>query len=121
MNTNTIVIVIAVVLIGFGLLRRRMFGNTGVVSRSRLEELLGEGVKVVDVRTPEEFAGGHHSRAVNIPLDEIVDRAGELGEPDQPVVLYCASGNRSAQAIARLARSGYRNLINGGGLHHMPD
>jgi phage shock protein E len=74
----------------------------------------------VDVRTPEEFAAGHVQGAMNIPLDEIVDRAQELGDGSAPVILYCNSGNRSGQAIARLHRTGVTNLTNGGGLHHMP-
>ncbi|MFW5693984.1 MAG: rhodanese-like domain-containing protein [Alkalispirochaeta sp.] len=120
MDNNTIIIVIAVVLIGFGLLRMRLFGAAGIASTARLQQLIDEGALVVDVRTPAEFAAGHVEGAINIPLDEIVDRTHELGEDGNPVILYCNTGNRSGQALVRLHRSGRTNLTNGGGLHHMP-
>lgn len=120
MNNDTIIIVIAVVLIGFGILRMKLFGSAGVASTERLKQLIDDGALVVDVRTPGEFAAGHVEGAVNIPLDEIVDRTEELGDGTTPVILYCNSGNRSGQAIVRLHRKGLTNLTNGGGHHHMP-
>ncbi|HKK49657.1 MAG TPA: rhodanese-like domain-containing protein [Alkalispirochaeta sp.] len=120
MDNNTIIIVIAVVLIGFGVLRMKLFGSAGIASTERLQQLMEDGALVVDVRTPEEFRAGHVEGAVNIPLDEIVNRSQELGDGEQPVILYCNSGNRSGQAIVRLHRHGLGNLTNGGGQHHMP-
>ncbi|MEX2443300.1 MAG: rhodanese-like domain-containing protein [Alkalispirochaeta sp.] len=120
MNNDTIIIVIAVVLIGFGLLRMRLFGSAGVASTARLKQLIDDGALVVDVRTPEEFSAGHVEGAANIPLDEIVDRSQELGDGNQAVILYCNTGNRSGQALVRLHRKGLTNLTNGGGRHHMP-
>lgn len=117
---DLVIVFIAVVLIGFGLLRRFLFGSPSVVSAARVQAALDEGAMVVDVRTPEEFAAGHYPGARNIPLDEIVARRDEVGKPSEVVVLYCASGNRSGQAVALLRRYGFVNLINGGGLHHMP-
>ena len=48
---------------------------------------------VVDVRTPGEFAGGNVAGSINIPLQEIVDRAGELDNMVKPIIFCCASGN----------------------------
>lgn len=71
---------------------------------------------LVDVRTPEEFAGGHIPGAVNIPLQELETRLAEI-PTDSPVVLYCRSGNRSAQAAAILREAGYRRIYDLGGIN----
>ena len=72
---------------------------------------------VVDVRTAEEFAGGHFPGAINIPHEDIVQgiRARNV-DKDQTVLLYCRSGNRSGQAEIRLQSSGFAGAKNVGGL-----
>ncbi|MDA0242459.1 MAG: rhodanese-like domain-containing protein [Chloroflexi bacterium] len=70
---------------------------------------------LIDVRTPEEFASGHIAGAINIPVDEVSQRLAEF-PTDQPVVLYCRSGNRSAQAASILTSAGYNNLYDLGGI-----
>jgi phage shock protein E len=77
------------------------------------------GAKIVDVRTPGEFAGGSYPRAKNIPLESLASRMGELPK-DKPIVLYCASGSRSAQAARALKKAGYMDVISAGGLGDMP-
>jgi phage shock protein E len=71
---------------------------------------------LLDVRTPEEFATGHIHGAVNIPLDVLENRLNEV-PTDQPIVVYCRSGNRSAQASQILARAGYTIIYDMGGLN----
>ena len=71
---------------------------------------------VVDVRTPEEFSGGHYPNAINIPLDEVAQRINEFKEMPKPIVAYCRSGNRSGIAITILKQNGITEAINGGGL-----
>lgn len=78
------------------------------------------GAKVVDVRTPEEFKGGHYPGAVNIPLQEIDARLQEFGDQQKPIVVYCHSGSRSGRAKTLLEAAGYRDVTNGGGLRDMP-
>lgn len=68
---------------------------------------------VVDVRTPAEFRAGSVSRAVNIPLNEIPQRLDELKEMEFPLILCCATGNRSGQAENYLSREGVE-CLNGG-------
>ena len=82
-----------------------------VITDADAKVLVQKGAVLVDVRTPEEFADGHAEGARNIPVSEITSRAGEIPR-DHPVVVYCASGARSAQAASTLARMGYsvRNL-----------
>jgi len=70
---------------------------------------------LLDVRTPEEFASGHIAGAVNIPLDTLESRMSEVPK-DQPVVVYCRSGNRSAQAADLLEEAGYSNIRDLGGI-----
>lgn len=64
-------------------------------------------LQLIDVRTPEEFHGGHLKGAKNIPLDELQARAGELSK-DKPLALYCRSGNRSATALRIVGSLGFK-------------
>ena len=70
---------------------------------------------LLDVRMPEEFAGGHIEGAVNIPVQELDQHLSEI-PTDQPVVLYCRTGNRSAAAAGILKNAGYSQVydIDGG-------
>jgi phage shock protein E len=68
---------------------------------------------IVDVRTVEEFRGGHAEGAINIPLQEVVGRMEEIKNLKMPLVLCCASGNRSGQAHRYLAQQGL-DCYNGG-------
>ncbi len=65
----------------------------------------------VDVRTPEEYAGGHAARAVNIPLDTLMSNLDRL-EKNEPVYLICQSGRRSMQAAEMLKEAGFNNVLN---------
>ncbi len=72
---------------------------------------------IVDVRSVMEFNSGHINNAINIPLDQFVTRFREIkGLGEKPVVFYCRSGNRSAQAVAYLQQQGVKQVYNGGGL-----
>lgn len=74
---------------------------------------------VIDVRTPMEFSMGAYPGAVNITLDELSSRADELGAKDRHVILYCASGARSAYGVRVLSQIGFTQVENGGGIHDM--
>ena len=63
----------------------------------------------VDVRTPEEYGGGHAARAVNIPLDTLDANLGRL-ETNEPIYLICESGNRSKKAADKLKEAGFNNV-----------
>ena len=88
---------------------------------STLRDKLKAGAKVIDVRTPDEFADGAYPGAVNIPLAALGARIGELGPKESPIVLYCASGARSAQAARLLKQAGFADVVNAGGLDDMPN
>lgn len=84
------------------------------VSTSELERL------VIDVRTSGEFMGGSFPNAINIPLDNMMAGEGEFGENlEREIVVFCASGARSAYAQQVLTRRGYTNVVNGGGISAM--
>lgn len=81
--------------------------------KQRLPALLREGAQLVDVRSPGEFAGGNVPGSINLPLDEIEQRSGEL-DPQRWVVVFCASGTRSALARLKLKRLGFGKVLNAG-------
>ena len=77
-------------------------------------------VLIVDVRTVQEFLSGAYPDAVNIPLDDLMYRRDELGNNlNREIVVYCASGGRSAYAQKQLMQIGFTNVTNGGGLSQM--
>lgn len=89
---------------------------TAVVSTDQVKAAIADGAVVIDVRTPEEFAAGHLDGARNIDSAAAdFDAQFDALNPDATFVIYCASGNRAGQVIARLADAGFTNLINGGG------
>jgi phage shock protein E len=71
-----------------------------------------ESFVIIDVRTPAEFAQGHVPGAINIPVDQVANRVGELANAkDKDVVLYCRSGKRAAQAADVLKSNGFNKLL----------
>jgi rhodanese-related sulfurtransferase len=63
---------------------------------------------VVDVRTPDEFAGGHLRDARNVPLQELSKRTSELDKfKSKTVITVCQSGATSAKAAALLKKAGF--------------
>lgn len=74
------------------------------------------GARLVDVRTPEEFASGHLPGAINLPVQDLPERAAEIGPVTQRVVVYCRSGSRSARAARLLKEAGFTAVLNGGAM-----
>lgn len=75
---------------------------------------------VVDVRTPGEFRSGAFPDAINIPLDDLMSGNADLGDDhDREIIVYCATGARSAYAQQVLASRGFSNVTNGGGISAM--
>ncbi len=90
---------------------RRVLG--GGLSPARLKELKDQGAILVDVRTSAEFAQGHAPGSLNIPLDQLSQRMGEL-ERSQTILLCCASGARSLGAQKFLQRAGFTQAYSAG-------
>lgn len=68
----------------------------------------------MDVRTPQEYAGGHVAGSINIPLPQIPAHTEELKAMGGHLILCCASGARSGQAASYLGEQGI-SCENGGG------
>jgi phage shock protein E len=79
------------------------------------------GATILDVRSPDEFADGFYPGAKNIPVNQLVNRLADVGPKDKPLVVYCASGGRSAVATQILKANGFVDVTNAGGLEDMPE
>ena len=81
------------------------------VDPSEVRELLDEGIALLDVRETEEWDAGHLPGATHIPRGYLETRIdGAIPDRDQRVVVYCASGTRSALAAKTLSDLGYANV-----------
>ena len=81
----------------------------------------GDAVIILDVRTAEEFAAGHIPNAILIPNETIIDTRPELlPDLNAEILVYCRSGNRSAQAANKLIAMGYTNVYDFGGIIDWP-
>lgn len=81
----------------------------GLIGNSELTRLSGEGARIVDVRTAAEFTGAHIEGAENVPLRDLPQVAGEW-DRTQPIVLYCAVGDRSGSAAELLQSMGFERV-----------
>lgn len=88
------------------------------VSADEAHRMVADGALLVDVRSPGEFSGGHLPGARNVPVQELGRRLGELGKKDGAIVLYCASGMRSASAASTLKREGFTRVYNLGAMNN---
>lgn len=78
----------------------------------------GDGVTIVDVRQPDEYETAHIPGAILLPNEDLgSERPAALPVLDAEILIYCRSGNRSAQAAAKLAAMGYTNLYDFGGIN----
>jgi rhodanese-related sulfurtransferase len=98
----TVLVIALVLFVGYF-----MFLKGGDVSGAEARQLVQAGARLVDVRTPGEFASGHIPGAINIPLQELQGRLRELEPKDATVVLYCRSGHRSGNAARLLKGAGF--------------
>ncbi|MEP7257229.1 MAG: rhodanese-like domain-containing protein [Flavitalea sp.] len=83
-----------------------------------MKTIIDEGAFLVDVRTPGEFADGHVKGSANIPLDKIPAELSKF-KNRKNIIVFCRSGNRSAQAKSLLEQKGFVNVINGGTWGHV--
>ncbi len=89
--------------------------NTNIreISYDNLKRLIKENgnLKIVDIRSPQEFAENRIKSAINIPLYDLGRRYKEmLPNKNQPIILYCQYGSRSRQAYQILEAKGYTQL-----------
>jgi rhodanese-related sulfurtransferase len=77
-------------------------------------EALAADAFLLDVRTAKEFAAGHVPGAVNVPIDELRDRLGEIPK-GRPTAAYCQVGQRGYLATRLLNQSGFDAVNVSGG------
>lgn len=86
------------------------------VSGAQARKLVEQGATLLDVRTPGEFESGHIDGAVNLPIQQFGQRQAELAKLEQPIVVYCQSGGRSASALDALRDMGVKDVYDLGGI-----
>ncbi len=116
MHIETLLIGAVVAFLAFNLFRTLV----GKVAPDKARELVAGGATLLDVRSPGEFGGGHVRGAKNVPVQELASRIGEVGAKDKPVVVYCASGMRSASAASMLRRAGFQSVHDLGAMARWP-
>jgi rhodanese-related sulfurtransferase len=102
--------VAAIILYARGLIagEKTDYGDVNVERAMELTEARPDLV-ILDVRSPAEFDEGHIEGAVNIPVDSLEGRLGELDKGDE-LLVYCRIGNRSRRATGILRDNGFTKI-----------
>lgn len=86
----------------------------GIGPKADFAELVRQGAIIMDVRTKNEFVGGHIKRSVNIPVNMLSNNLGRFKDKDKAIITCCATGMRSGSAKSILKSRGYTQVYNGG-------
>ena len=106
------VLSLVLLLIGVTSCLKNQVEGVQVLDVSKYEKKMEQpDVQLVDVRTPEEFAEGHLENAINIDItaDDFDSKIAAL-DKENPVMVYCKAGGRSAKASSRLNELGFKNI-----------
>lgn len=90
-----------------------LFQRIPTISTKDLANKIGESITLLDVRTPEEYRGGHIAKAVNYPLSKLDRYKGK----EKEIYVICQSGMRSKQAAKLLKQKGYEVTNVQGGMN----
>ena len=92
---------------------RRGAGGASVNTLEATQLINRQDALVLDVREQAEYAQGHILNARGLPLSQMEARIGDLAKyKEKPVIVYCASGNRSNAAAAALRKGGFTQVVN---------
>lgn len=98
----------------FDFLKKLLMPSFESISTSELEDVLkSKKVTLLDVRSPQEYRGGHIRHARNIPLNQVETYQGPKSEK---LYVICQSGMRSKRSASILARNGYQAINVRGGM-----
>jgi rhodanese-related sulfurtransferase len=111
------VMIVAVAGLGIVFFRAQPVAQTvqDISPAAYVSDLQSQPHFLLDVRTPEEFAEGHIASAANISVETLAANLQSVPR-DVPVVVYCHSGRRAAQAAQILSDAGYATIYNLGGI-----
>lgn len=104
-----VVVAVAVIAAAVLLFRPSSSGGFQKVDSAGLAAAQKAGAQIVDVRTPGEFQMGHIKGSINVPVSELRTTAASWNR-DKEYVLYCASGQRSADAQNVMKDMGFKNV-----------
>jgi rhodanese-related sulfurtransferase len=108
---RTLALILIMALLSIGCSQEQTTAEVGLVTPEQLLSEPPANALVLDVRTPEEYGGGHVPGAINVPHTEVAERLEELGDDrSRPVVVYCERGGRAAQAEAALLAGGFTDV-----------
>lgn len=110
---DTLYIILAVVIL-FVLFNKFMTRGIKIISTADLKSMMKEKTSdrsYIDVRTPGEFKSRKIKGFMNIPLDQLDSRIGQINQ-DHTVVVICQSGSRSAAAARKLKKAGFNDILN---------
>ncbi len=85
-----------------------------------VQEIMGDGGQLIDVRTPVEFNQGSLSGAVNMPIESFQHQMSRI-DSSRPVLLYCRTGARSGMVKNYLDQLGFDQVHNIGGIRQFID
>lgn len=109
-------LVVIVVLIVVIELKRKVLGFADIKPQEAVRLINHEDAVVLDVRDDKEYRSGHILNAVHIPLGLLEERLQELeAHKNKPVVVYCRTGQHSAQAGVILRKQGFERVYKLGG------
>ena len=92
---------------------RRGAGGPSVNTLEATQMINRQDALVLDVREQAEFAQSHIHNARGLPMSQIEARFGDIERfKNKPVIVYCASGNRSNAAVAALRTHGFSKVFN---------
>lgn len=91
------------------------------IQPNEARQLLAAGAAAVDVREQWEYLAGHLPGAIHLSLGELEHAAAKmLPDKEQPLIVYCTSGARSARAAGWLRTNGWRNVWDLGSIKAWP-
>jgi len=93
-------------------LLRRGAGGPSVNTLEATQMINRQDALVLDVREQAEYAQSHILNARGLPLSQLDARIGDLEKyKDKPLIVYCATDNRSNSAVATLKKRGFSNVV----------
>ena len=118
----SLIIVVSLIVSGCSFKQTRGNNNDLGIKRITSEEAKeiidsGEKVTIIDVREENEYSEGHIRNSILVPLGKIESNIDNIvKDKEEPILVYCRSGRRSAEAASKLNELGYKKVYDFGGI-----